>query len=136
MGRKNKRDAISQDKNWDKFVKSIVSENSANQTSKVVKRTDRMVKEYNLSTISTSSLESKPTSSIDYTARNKERLDYAIKQCNSLGIRYEVLDESLTLMVCYHKGCNTPIKYYASSGCVIGHPDSRGIKALLFLLLN
>ena len=130
MGRKNKRDTTSQDKNWDKFVKSVLSDG----TTKTVERIDRMVKRHESNSKPTSS--SQPKQLIDYATRNKERLNYAIKQVNSLGIKYEVLDESLTLMVCYCKEDDTPIKYYASSGCIIGHPDSRGIKALLSLLLN
>lgn len=71
---------------------------------------------------------------IDYSKRNKERLDYAVNQLEMNNIEYHIINEDKTFIECKRISDNSWLKYYASSGCILGYPDFRGIKSLIMLL--
>ena len=131
MGRKNNRIVKTQDKNFDKFIKSFMSEQKDNKINKeqfhanqkkipVDYRKDNRDKKLN--------------TPIDYSKRNKERLDYAVNQLEMNNIEYHIINEDKTFIECKRISDNSWLKYYASSGCILGYPDFRGIKSLIMLL--
>ena len=131
MGRKNNRIVQTQDKYFDKFIKSFMSEQKDNKINKeqfhanqkkipVDYRKDNRDKKLN--------------TPIDYSKRNKERLDYAVNQLEMNNIEYHIINEDKTFIECKRISDNSWLKYYASSGCILGYPDFRGIKSLIMLL--
>lgn len=131
MGRKNNRIVKTQDKNFDKFVKSFMTEQKDNKINKeqlhvnqkkipVDYRKDNRDKKFD--------------TPIDYSKRNKERLDYAVNQLEMNNIEYHIINEDKTFIECKRISDNSWLKYYASSGCILDYPDFRGIKSLIMLL--
>ena len=131
MGRKNKRIVKTQDKNFDKFIKSFMTEQKDNKINKeqfhanqkkipVDYRKDNRDKKLDIP--------------IDYSKRNKERLDYAVNQLEMNNIEYHIINEDKTFIECKRISDNSWLKYYASSGCILGYPDFSGIKSLIMLL--
>ena len=115
MGRKNNRLVATPDKKFDKFAKSFMEEQ---RKQKEEERRDRRPEYF------------RPVQ--DY---RKERLDYAIQELEANGISYHIINEEKTFMECQRKNHpNQWIKYYASSGYIMGYPDFRGIKALIKIL--
>lgn len=127
MGRKNNRMNSTQDKNFEKFIKTFMTEQKQtnNRSSNIQKKTYVTHKENNVD-------DNKYIDSRN--ERNKERLEYAIRQLDLLKIQYRVVDEHSTLIHCKRKSDNYVIKYYASNGFIVGYPDFRGIRSLLKLL--
>lgn len=115
MGRKNNRLVATPDKKFDKFVKSFMEEQKKQKEEEQHKKLDYFKSEQ------------------DY---KKERLEYAIRQLEANGIPYHVINEEKTFMECQRKNHpNQWIKFYASSGYIMGS-ESRGIKALIQILLK
>lgn len=125
MGRKNKRINKTPDKSFDKFVKSFMNEKEHKYEDKKEQKTvqKKLIKtdQYRR-----------------YVERDKEqdkkRLEYAIQQLELNNIEYHIIDEETTMIECHKKGTNMWIKYYASSGFIMGFRDFRGIKTLIELL--
>ena len=121
MGRKNKRVNKTPDKSFDKFVKSFMNEKEQKKEQKAVQKKLIKTDQYKR-----------------YVERNKEqdkkRLEYAIQQLELNNIEYHIIDEESTMIECHKKGTNMWIKYYASSGYIMGFRDFRGIKTLIRLL--
>lgn len=127
MGRKNNRLVKSQDKNFEKFVKNFMEE----QKGRLVndhKETPYLPPQRNFKV--------QPEEvQVDYEKRNRERLEYVKKQLDYLNIQYHVLNEEKTFIECNKKGTNDWIKFYASSGTILGYRDLRGVKSLISLLI-
>jgi hypothetical protein len=147
MGRKNKRISKGIDKNFEKFVKSFMSEqkdeikkepnhkvfmnmNNSKKESDYHNYNNRLTndKKYN------STKDNNNFDVVDIKKRNKERLEYAKQQLELNNIQYHVIDEEKTFIECKRISDNSWLKYYASSGCILGYPDFRGIKSLIMLL--
>lgn len=123
MGRKNNRIQKTEDKNFSKFISSFMAE----QREEKNRRRDFSSTSHNGY--------SNDYSRINTVERSKERLNYAISQLELYDIQYTILDESKTLLECYRKSDNLPIRFYASNGYIIKFTDFRGINALINLLL-
>ena len=121
MGRKNKRVNKTPDKSFDKFVKSFINEKEQKKEHKVVQKKLIKTEQYKR-----------------YEERNKEqdkkRLEYAIQQLELNNIEYHIINKETTLIECRKKDTNMWIKYYASSGYIMGFYNFRGIKTLIELL--
>lgn len=121
MGRKNKRINKTPDKSFDKFVKSFMNEKEQKKEQKAVQKKLIKTDQYKR-----------------YVERDKEqdkkRLEYAIQQLELNNIEYHIIDEESTMIECHKKDTNMWIKYYASSGFIMGFRDFRGIKTLIELL--
>lgn len=121
MGRKNKHVNKTPDKSFDKFVKSFMNEKEQKKEHKAVQKKLIKTDQYKR-----------------YVERDKEqdkkRLEYAIQQLELNNIEYHIIDEKTTMIECHKKGTNMWIKYYASSGFIMGFRDFRGIKTLIELL--
>lgn len=128
MGRKNNRVVKTQDKNFDKFIKSFMIEQKDNKE-QFHSNQRKVPVDYRKT-----NPDKKYDSSIDYTKRNKDRLEYAINQLELNNIEYHVIDKDATFLECRKVNTNSWLKYYASSGCILGYRDVRGIKALIELL--
>ena len=129
MGRKNKRLETKPDNKFDKFVKSFMAEQQIRQQQKdnAYTGTGRFVQHYINNT----------SSIVDETVikkRNEERLEYAIQRLIAEDIKHRVMVKEDTLLYCFRKSDNYIIKYYASTGCIVGYRDFRGIDALIMLL--
>ena len=131
MGRKNNRIEKTPDKNFDKFVKSFMTEQKDNKINKeqIHANQKKIPVDYRKD-----NRDKKLDTSVDYSKRNKERLEYAIQQLELNNIEYHIINEETTLIECHKKGTNMWIKYYASSGFIMGFRDFRGIKTLIELL--
>ena len=131
MGRKNKRIVKTQDKNFDKFIKSFMTEQKDNKINKEQLHTNqkKIPVDYRKD-----NRDKKLDTPIDYSKRNKERLDYAVNQLKINNIEYHIINEDKTFIECKRISDNSWLKYYASSGCILGYPDFRGIKSLIMLL--
>lgn len=131
MGRKNNRIVKTQDKNFDKFIKSFMTEQKDNKINKEQFHANqkKIPVDYRKD-----NRNKKLDTSIDYSKRNKERLDYAVNQLEMNNIEYHIINEDKTFIECKRISDNSWLKYYASSGCILGYPDFRGIKSLIMLL--
>lgn len=125
MGRKNKRINKTPDKSFDKFVKSFMNEKEHKYEDKKEQKTvqKKLIKtdQYRR-----------------YVERDKEqdkkRLEYAIQQLELNNIEYHIINKENTFIECRKKDTNMWIKYYASSGYIMGFHNFRGIKTLIELL--
>ena len=127
MGRKNNRIVKAQDKNFEKFIKNFMEENK-----------ERVINNRKETSYLPPQKSFKPQLKevqIDYEKRNRERLEYVKKQLDHLNIQYHVLNEEKTFIECNKKDTNNWIKFYASSGTILGYRDLRGVKALISLLI-
>ena len=131
MGRKNNRIVKTQDKNFDKFIKYFMSEQKDNKINKEQLHANqkKIPVDYKKD-----NRYKKLDTPIDYSKRNKERLDYAVNQLEMNNIEYHIINEDKTFIECKRISDNSWLKYYASSGCILGYPDFRGIKSLIMLL--
>lgn len=131
MGRKNNRIVKTQDKNFDKFIKSFMTEQKDNKINKEQFHANqrKIPVDYRKD-----NRDKKLDTPIDYSKRNKERLDYAVNQLEMNNIEYHIINEDKTFIECKRISDNSWLKYYASSGCILGYPDFRGIKSLIMLL--
>lgn len=66
--------------------------------------------------------------------QDKKRLEYAIQQLELNNIEYHILNEENAFIECRKLNTNMWIKYFASSGYIMGFRDFRGIKTLIELL--
>lgn len=130
MGRKNKRANEKVDKKFEKFLKNFTIEQQEQEhkkEQKVIQKKMVTTKQYE-----------------NYTERIKEhnkeqdkkRLEYAIQQLELNNIEYHIINKETTLIECRKKDTNTWIKYYASSGYIMGFHNFRGIKTLIELLIT
>ena len=119
MGRKNNRIQEQNDKKFSKFVSNFMAEQ------KEKNRRDDLSQNYE-----------KTFNDSYIIERNKSRLEYVISQLELNDIKYTILNESLTLLECYRKSDNYAIRFYASNGHIVRHPDFRGVKSLINLLLQ
>lgn len=105
MGRKNKRIERIPDKKFQKFTKNFMAEQQRKQER-------------------------------SYTQEdwNKKHFECAIEQLELNNIEYAIINEEKTFIECRRGNSNSWIKYYASSGYIMGYPDFRGINALIMLL--
>lgn len=121
MGRKNKHVNKTPDKSFDKFVKSFMNEKEQKKEQKVVQKKLIKTEQYKR-----------------YEERNKEqdkkRLEYAIQQLELNNIEYHIINKENAFIECRKKDTNMWIKYYASSGYIMGFHNFRGIKTLIELL--
>lgn len=124
MGRKNKRVNKTPDKSFDKFVKSFMNEKEHKEDKREQKAVQKKL-------IKTDKYKK-------YVERDKEqdkkRLEYAIQQLELNNIEYHIINEEMTLIECRKKDTGMWIKYYASSGYILGFRDFRGIRTLIELL--
>ncbi len=150
MGRKNKRINKDIDKNFEKFVKSFMSEQKdeikKEPSYKVFMFMNNSKKDFNHHNYNNRLTNDKSYyntkdnnnnnnfNDVDIKKRNKERLEYAKQQLELNNIKYHIIDEEKTFMECFRPSNNDWIKFYASSGYIIGYPDFRGIKTLIRLL--
>lgn len=121
MGRKNRHVNKTPDKSFDKFVKSFMNEKEQKKEHKVVQKKLIKTEQYKR-----------------YEEHNKEqdkkRLEYAIQQLELNNIEYHIINKENTFIECRKKDTNMWIKYYASSGYIMGFHNFRGIKTLIELL--
>ena len=131
MGRKNNRIVKTEDKNFDKSIKSFMTEQKDNKINKEQFHANqkKIPVDYRKD-----NRDKKLDTPIDYSKRNKERLDYAVNQLEMNNIEYHIINEDKTFIECKRISDNSWLKYYASSGCILGYPDFRGIKSLIMLL--
>ena len=131
MGRKNNRIVKTQDKNFDKFIKSFMTEQKDNKINKEQFHANqkKIPVDYRKD-----NRDKKLDTPIDYSKRNKERLDYTVNQLKMNNIEYHIINEDKTFIECKRISDNSWLKYYASSGCILGYPDFRGVKSLIMLL--
>ena len=113
MGRKNKRIETQPDREFERFTKTFMNE------------------QYKKNCSSSSSTRKYSDSELEF---NKRQLEYAKQQLEFYDIEYHVINETTTFMECRRGNSNSWIKYYASSGYIMGYPDFRGIKTLIMLL--
>ena len=116
MGRKNRR-TITEDKKFDKFIKSFMAEQKGKQQSYVSQR----------STINS-------RRQLYESRRNEERMAFAIEQLELNNIDYEIVDESRSLIHCKRKSDNQVIRFYANTGFIVGYADFKGLRSLIKLL--
>ena len=128
MGRKNKRMNERTDKKFDKFLKSFAAE----QQEQEHKKEQKVIQKKMITTNEYKNYKER------IKERNKEqdkkRLEYAIQQLELNNIEYHIINKETTLIECLKKDTNMWIKYYASSGYIMGFRDFRGIKTLIRLL--
>lgn len=116
MGRKNRR-TITEDKKFDKFIKSFMAEQKGKQ--------QRYVPQKSIIDSRRQSYESR---------RNEERMTFAIEQLELNNIDYEIVDEDRGLIHCKRKNDNYVFRFYAHSGFIVGFSDFKGLRALIMLL--
>lgn len=113
MGRKNRRMEPQRDKRFEKFARTFMDE------------------QYKKNCSSPSSTRKYSESELEF---HRRQLEYAKQQLELNDIEYHVINETTTFMECRRGNSNSWIKYYASSGYIMGYPDFRGIKTLIMLL--
>lgn len=128
MGRKNRRMNERTDKKFDKFLKSFAAE----QQELEHKKEQKVIQKKMITTNEYKNYKER------IKERNKEqdkkRLEYAIQQLELNNIEYHILNEENTFIECRKLNTNMWIKYFASSGYIMGFRDFRGIKTLIELL--
>lgn len=71
----------------------------------------------------------------DRVAKNPERIDYAIRQFEKNGIKYELKNAETGHFHCLRKKDNELIQFWASTGKILNH-SKRGIHFLVKLLTS
>lgn len=128
MGRKNRRMNERTDKKFDKFLKSFAAEQQElehKKEQKVIQKKMITTNEYK---------NYKEHIKKRNKEQDKKRLEYAIQQLELNNIEYHILNEENAFIECRKLNTNMWIKYFASSGYIMGFRDFRGIKTLIELL--